>query len=305
MHVAVHDSIGFHFDPDYLADYLAECGLEATVVGEGEPLDAFDAAVTFGPGETLFDVEWVHCVRAGYDEFPVDAYDEAGIAFTNSTGIHDTTVGETVVGMLTAFARRLHVYRDRQRAGEWELEPYDRPFTLAGERVCVVGLGTLGGGVATRADALGMDVVGVRRTPDPVDGVSEVFGPDELHDAIGDARFVVLCVPLSDETEGLVGPAEFDAMRDDAYLVNVARGPVVDRDALLAALRSGDIAGAGLDAHHEEPLPPDAPEWGFDEVIVTPHVAAMTNTYHEDVGDLVLGNAERLDSGDDLVNRVV
>jgi D-2-hydroxyacid dehydrogenase (NADP+) len=208
------------------------------------------------------------------------------------------------MGFMLTFARRLHRYRDRQADSHWEPEPYEAAFTLAGERVCVVGVGTLGQGVATRAGAMGMDVVGVRRRPRPAPGVREVVTPDRLLDAVEDARFVVLCVPLVEATRGMIDTGVFEAMRDDAYLINVARGPVVDREALVEALETDAIAGAALDAHHEEPLPEDSPLWGFDNAVVTPHAAALVDRYHELTGDLLLANADRYESGRELYDRV-
>ncbi|WP_254546185.1 D-2-hydroxyacid dehydrogenase [Halomarina pelagica] len=304
MHVAVHESVSPVFDPELLLEYLRERDLEASRF-DPERREEYDGVVAFGPDEAFLEVPWVHCVRAGYDEFPVERYERADVTLTTSTGIHGTTIGETVAGMMLAFARRLHVYRDYQGAGEWAREPYEAAFTLAGERLCVVGLGTLGRGIAERAAALGMDVVGVRRSPDPVPGVSEVHQPEDLHEAIADARFVALAVPLNVATAAMFGAREFDAMRGDAYLINVARGGVVEQDALVEALSAGEIAGAGLDVFDPEPLPRESPLWGMENVILTPHVGAMTNRYHADVGELVVENVERAERGDDLVNRVV
>ncbi|MEF8974210.1 MAG: D-2-hydroxyacid dehydrogenase, partial [Haloarcula sp.] len=260
--------------------------------------------VTFSPRDAFLDAAWVHSIRAGYDEFDVAAYEAAGTALTNSTGIHGDTVPETVVGYLTAFARRLHVYRDRQGDSDWTQEPYEAAFTLTGEQVCVVGLGTIGQGVADRADALGMEVVGVRRSGDPADNVERVYTPEELDAAVAGARFVVLCCPLTAATEGMVDAALLERMRADGYLVNVARGPVVVEDALLNALDAGAISGAALDTHWEEPLPGDHPLWDHESVIVTPHVAAFTNRYHEDIAALVQENVDRIDRGESLRNRV-
>ena len=302
MRILVHDSVAPVFDPGVLVDYLTSEGVSATT---DRPPAACDGVVAFDHDDAFLDAPWVHAITAGYDNYPVERYREAGVAFTNSTGIHGTSVGESVAGHCLTFARRLHRYRDRQRDRRWEREPYEAAFTLDGERACVVGLGTLGRGVATRLNALGMEVVGVRRTPAPVVGVDEVFTPDALHEAVADARFVVLTVPLTEATTGLVDAEVFATMREDAYLVNVARGEVVDQDALVAALDEGTVAGAALDALTPEPLPEDSPLWGFPEVLITPHCAALTNDYHEAVGDLVVANARRLDRGKSPVNRVV
>jgi D-2-hydroxyacid dehydrogenase (NADP+) len=304
MEVAVHDSIGFHFDPALIADYVADEGHDARVVGDDDSLAGVDCVTTFGHREGFLETPWVHCIRTGVDEFPFDRYRETDTALTNSEGIHGESVGETVMGFMLTFARRLHRYRDRQADSHWEPEPYEAAFTLAGERVCVVGVGTLGQGVATRAGAMGMDVVGVRRRPRPAPGVREVVTPDRLLDAVEDARFVVLCVPLVEATRGMIDTGVFEAMRDDAYLINVARGPVVDREALVEALETDAIAGAALDAHHEEPLPEDSPLWGFDNAVVTPHAAALVDRYHQLTGDLLLANADRYESGRELYDRV-
>ncbi|UPM42295.1 D-2-hydroxyacid dehydrogenase [Halocatena salina] len=305
MQIGVHDSIAFSFDPERIAGFLESHGHQCAVLEAGSSVEEYDCVVTFGHEDVLLDAPWVHCIRAGVDAFPFERYAETGTALTNSPGIHATTIGETVLGMLLSFARRLHRYRDRQHANSWEVEPYDATFTVQDETVCVVGLGTLGEGVALRADALGMTVRGVRREPKPVPGVDELFRPDELHDAVAGARFVVLCVPLTEDTEAMIDADVFAAMDDDAYLINVARGGVVAEDALLDALDGNEIAGAGLDAHAEEPLPADSPLWEYDDVIVTPHVGALSNTYHESVGKLVVANAERLENGESLSDRVV
>src|SRR5699024_7946344 len=158
------------------------------LVGDDESYDESDAVASFKPRPEFLDAGWVHVIRAGYDAFDTDEYETTGTPLTNSTGIHGTTVGEIAVGYMLSLARMLHVYRDHQNDSDWYEPEYQRPFTVEDERLCVIGLGTLGQGIATRADALGMDVVGVRRSQESVPGVSEVYHPDDLHDAIADAR---------------------------------------------------------------------------------------------------------------------
>lgn len=302
--IAVHDSVANACPIEYLVESLSSLDVPISVVDDEGSFDGNDCVVTFSPREAFIDAAWVHGVRAGVDEFDVDAYEAAGTALTNSTGIHGTTVPEAVIGYLTAFARRLHVYRDHQRDAEWTHEPYDAPFTLAGEQLCVVGLGTIGSGIAGRADSLGMDVVGVRRSDEPVPGVGEIHQPEELISAVEDARFVALACPLTEETEGLIDADALTAMRSDAYLVNVARGPVVVEDALLSALSEESIAGAAIDAYWEEPLPEDHPLWDYENVIMTPHCSAFTNRYHEALAGLIRENVDRVEHGEPLNNRV-
>jgi D-2-hydroxyacid dehydrogenase (NADP+) len=307
--LGVHESVDAVFPATVFRDTLDDAGPSVGIVGgDGGPsLSACDALVTFEYEDRFLDagLDWIHSIQAGVDRFPFDALQDRGIALTNSTGIHGDVVGETAVGMMLAFARRLHVHRSNQERGEWRQPAWDDAFPLRRESACVVGLGTLGRGIATRAAALGMDVTGVKRTPTPVDGVDAVYSPEDLHEAVGDARFVALAVPLTDDTEGLVSTPEFERMRDDAYLVNVARGPVVDQAALVDALDAGAIAGAGLDVFETEPLPPESSLWDREEVIVTPHAAGFNEEYYERVATIVSENLRRLGAEESLTNRVV
>jgi D-2-hydroxyacid dehydrogenase (NADP+) len=306
--LGVHDSVGAVFPPAVLRDSLADDRPDLTVrvVGSDAALADCDALVTFVYDDAILDADptWVHSIQAGVDRFPLDEFEARGVPLTNSTGIHGTGVGESVLGTMLMLARRLHRYRSSQERREWDRPDWDEPFTLRGESCCVVGLGTLGRGIAARADAVGMDVSGVKRTPTPTDHADPVYPATELHEAIADARFVALSVPLTNRTEGLVGAAELARMRADAYLVNVARGGVVDQSALVTALEEGEIAGAALDVFETEPLPADSPLWAMDDVVVTPHASAATREYYERIAALVRENLRRLDAGEDLGNRV-
>ena len=303
--IGIHDSVKAVFPPEALSEALGDVEADVRIVSGGD-VDC-DALVTLVSHDGFLesDIEWIHSIQAGFDRFPLETLEAKGIALTNSTGIHGDTVGETVAGYMLSFARGLHRYRDRQNDREWNRESWDVPFTLADSSVCIVGLGTLGRGVALRADALGMDVVGVRRTPTPIEHVETVYPAGELEAAIADARFVVVTVPLNETTAGLVGAEELAAMRADSVLVNVARGPVVDQAALVESLEADSIGGAALDVFETEPLPAESPLWGMENVIVTPHVAAATGAYYRRIETLVRENLSRLADGDSLANRVV
>lgn len=300
----VHESVESVVPKRAFRDAFDDLDVPCELVGDGRTYGGTDVVATYVPRPEFLDAGWVHCTRAGYDEFDTDAYEAAGVPLTNSTGIHGATVGELAMGYMLSFARLLHVYRDHQTERDWYRPEYERPFTVEDERLCVVGLGTLGRGIVERADAMGMDVVGVRRSGDPVPGVRTVYTPDRLHEAIADARFVALAVPHTPETEGLLSDAEFGAMREDAYVLNVGRGPVLDQDALVRALESSEVAGAALDVFVEEPLPDDSPLWGFEEVIVSPHKGSATNRYHLDLAEVVTENLRRIEAGEELGNRV-
>ncbi|WP_255170698.1 D-2-hydroxyacid dehydrogenase [Natrononativus amylolyticus] len=302
--LGVHDSVSAVFPPAELAASLADLPVDVDVISDDE-IDACDAVVTLAHREAFADLAWVHSIQAGVDRFPFETFDERGVILTNSTGIHDRTIGETVAGFLLAFSRRLHRHVANQQDRRWERPAWDEAFTLPGSTACVAGTGTLGQGVADVVGSLGVRMTGVRRSAEPVPGFEDVYASTDLETAVADAEFVVSTLPLTDETHHLFDAAAFDAMRDDAYFVNVGRGSVVDEDALTRALEAGRLAGAALDVFETEPLPEESPLWGMDEVIVTPHCAAYTRDYYRDVGEIVRENVGRLEDGEDLYNRVV
>ncbi|MFC5279940.1 D-2-hydroxyacid dehydrogenase [Halorubrum rubrum] len=320
--LGVHESVDLIFPPTVLCDALDpdedadSAGADAAdsadrsevrVVGSAAELEACDALVTFAYEDAFLSagLSWIHSIQAGVDRFPFDELESRGIRLTNSTGIHGDAVGETVLGYMLSFARRLHHHRDRGREREWSPPEWDEPFTLDGESLCVVGLGTLGRGIAARADACGMDVVGVRRTPTPVVHVREVYTPGAIETAVAGARFVAVATPLTEETRGLIGADVLAAMPDSGYLLNVSRGGVVDEAALLEELETDRLAGAALDVFETEPLPEDSPFWDREDVIVTPHAAAATRDYYRRIADVVRENRRRAIAGEPLVNRVI
>lgn len=304
--LGIHESVRTVFPPEELVDHLADSDPEVEVVPDDD-VDRCDALVTFAYEDLFLDcgLGWLHSIQSGVDQFPFDELESNDIVLTNSTGIHTDSVGETVTGYMLMFARLLHRYRWSQRDRVWDRPNWNEPYTLEGSSLCVVGLGTLGVAVAERASALGMDVSGVKRTVEPVRGVDRVYPPDELETAIADSRFVALAVPLTDETRRLIGNRELETMRQDACLINVSRGHVVDQDALVEALRAEEIAGAALDVFETEPLPSESPLWEMENVIVTPHTAAHTRDYYARVGEILRDNLSRLSTERSLQNRVV
>jgi phosphoglycerate dehydrogenase-like enzyme len=238
---------------------------------------------------------------AGYGHLPLAALGERDVAVTTASGVHAPNAAEHVVGGILQFTRGFGTARRQTETGTWRSY---HTRELAGSTATVVGLGAIGRAVCERLDAFGVETVGVRRHPEDGGPADTVLGPDRLHDALAGAAAVVLCCPLTDATRGLLGRAEFATMDADAVLVNVARGPVVDTDALVRALRRNAIGGAVLDVTDPEPLPPDHPLWGFDEVLVTPHNAGHTPRYYDRLAELVADNVRRLERDEPLTNRV-
>ncbi len=262
------------------------------------------AEVVTGPrfDESLLDradeLRLFACVYAGYGHLPMEAFTEAGVAVTSAAGVHAPNASEHAVGAILAFSRRFH---EAARADTWQ--PFN-PGEVAGSTVAIVGLGAIGEAVARRLEPFDVTTLGVRRRPEEGGPTDEVVGPEALHDVLARTDYLVLCCPLTDETRGLIGSEELRTLPTDAVVVNIARGAVVETDALVAALRSGAIGGAVLDVTDPEPLPREHPLWEFDEVLVTPHTAGATPRYYERLSDIVAGNVERLADGRPLRNRV-
>ncbi|MGE7412951.1 D-2-hydroxyacid dehydrogenase [Methylobacterium tarhaniae] len=253
-------------------------------------------------------LRFIQSVSAGTDQFPKGALRERGIRLASAQGGNERAVAEHALALMLGLTRRLPEALRNQAAATWRpmiADPARRERELGGQTLLVIGLGRIGTRIARLAQAFDMRVIGLRRRPlQAGDPVEAVFSPDRLHDALGQADVVALACPLTPETEGMIGEAALAAMKPGALLINVARGRVVDQDALARALAEGRIAGAGLDCFREEPLPPEAPFWRMETVIVTPHSAGETSHYEGRVIDLLLENLGRLRRGEELVNPV-
>jgi phosphoglycerate dehydrogenase-like enzyme len=231
----------------------------------------------------------------------------AGLDFvlTNASGVHAIPISEHILAFLFAFARRLHRAVCAQVRHEWQRDLLDSTFELAGKRMLLIGVGAIGGQTARSAAALGMRVWGIRRDPTTdAPGVEAMFGPDRLVELLPEADFVVLTVPLTRETRGMIGERELRAMKPTAYIVNTGRGGTIQEDVLVRALKEGWIAGAGLDVFEVEPLPGDSPLWEMDNVIITAHYAGGTPKYDERALAIFVENLRRYRAGEPLRNVV-
>lgn len=273
---------------------------DAFVINPANWTDAYLDAL--GPGT------WVQATSTGYAAFPLDAFAEREVVFTTARGNYGPPVADHAMALLLALARNLPGCLARQRVHEWDRGLGDDLLDLAGRRLTVVGLGDVGDAIAQRARGFDMTVAGTKRDPDGYEGVlpaDRVHPPGALSDLVPRTDVLVLAVPLTDATRGLVDADLLAALPERALLINLARGPVVDEGALVAALDNDEIAGAGLDVFVEEPLPPDAPLWDRPDVLVTPHIAGRSRAFVDRFVELFLENYDRRRSGDPLRNRVV
>ncbi|MBX0297378.1 D-2-hydroxyacid dehydrogenase [Haloarcula nitratireducens] len=252
--------------------------------------------------------DWVQATSSGYTAFPVETFRERGITFTNATGNYDAAVSEHVFALAFALSRGLPTFIDSQREHDWQREHGTALTDWTGKTMTIVGLGSIGNTIAERALAFGMDVYGTKRSPDDYEGVladERVIASDDWRSVLPETDLLVLTVPLTPDTRGMVAAAAFDALPDSAVLVNVARGPIVDEAALVDALEAGDISGAGLDVFETEPLPPESPLWELEDVIITPHVGGRSAVFVERFADLFLDNYDRRRAEESLRNAIV
>jgi phosphoglycerate dehydrogenase-like enzyme len=253
--------------------------------------------VSNGVLAAMDDVDLFACAFAGTGHLPMDALREKGVAVTNASGVHAPNMGEHALGAILSFARRFHVARRQAADDVWRSYP---THELAGSTVTVVGMGAIGTAVAERLHAFDVETVGIRHSPEKGGPVDRVVGYDDdagVEAAFAESSYVVLACPLTDETAGLVDHETFVTMPGDAVLVNIARGPVVDTDDLVSALRRHQIRGAALDVTDPEPLPAGHPLWDFDNVLVTPHNAGHTPNYYQRLADILAENVDRLADG--------
>ncbi|MFC4541959.1 D-2-hydroxyacid dehydrogenase [Halosolutus amylolyticus] len=280
----------------------------------GEEREAIETA-SFVTGMTLDEdllaaadnLDVFACAYAGTGHLPLDGLADRGVAVTNASGVHGPNIGEHVLGAILHFTRRFHVAERRQRRREWR---HYQAHELQGSTVTIVGLGAIGRAVCDRLDPFGVDTIGVRYSPEKGGPTDDVIGFDEeaFHAALARTDYLVLACPLTETTRGLIDRAAFQTLDPNAVLVNIARGPVVETDALVDALRSNWIRGASLDVTDPEPLPEEHPLWNFGNVQITPHNAGHTPKYYDRLADIVATNARRFTeegSDADLENQVL
>ena len=217
-------------------------------------------------------LRWLNSIYAGLDFLPLDLLAERKVTITNGAGINAITIAEYVVMLMLAHAKGYREVVRAQDRHEWLMDSPGK-MELAGTRALLLGLGAIGGLIKTRLEAFDVEVVPVRRSS--IDGA---LGPDEWRARLGEFDWVILAVPATPETDGMIGASELAAMKDSVVLVNIARGAVVDQPALVAALEAKTIGGALLDVTTPEPLPSDHPLWNLDNAQITMHLSGRAQS---------------------------
>lgn len=243
-------------------------------------------------------LKWLQATSAGV-EWTQRPEVLAHPAVITNARVHASQVSEQAFGLLLMLIRRLHQAVLQQQKRQWATPPGPL-LTLAGRTLCILGLGVIGRQCARLGKALNMRVIGLRRRQEKLPDVDLLLPPEKLHDALSQADVVINLLPGSRQMAGLLGRREFQAMRPGAMLINAGRGVTVDTAALLKALDSGRLAGAGLDVLDPEPLPADHPLWGHPNVIITAHYAGNVSDYFRLTDGVFLENLKRFLAGEPL-----
>lgn len=275
----------------------------------------FGHCVTAANLATASRLRWIHSPAAGVDHVLFNALNDSAIVVTNARGMHADGMAEHAIGVMLTFARKLHWSRDAQVERRWsQREQWTQaPLveSLAGQTLGLVGFGRVGRAIATRARAMGMRVLAVRRHPvhaehqgDSPAPADAQWGLERLGDLMSESDWVVLVAPQTAQTRRLIGASELARMKPTARIMNLGRGALVDDAALLAALQEQRIAGAALDVFQAEPLPANHPYWGMREVFLTPHTSGLGPQYWERAIAIFAANLERFIAGAPLENVV-
>jgi len=259
------------------------------------------------------NLRWLQVPFAGVDHFLTPEIVAHGITITNFSGVHVPNIPEHILALMFAFARQLRLRGQEQDRHIWHNGPDADPraavgdgvFELEGQTLGVVGMGDIGAALARKAHALGLHVLATRRHPgDSPAYVDRLLPPVALPELLIASDHVALCLPLTSETRGIIGAGELAQMKHSAYIYNIGRGELIAQDALIAALRAGTIAGAGLDVTTPEPLPADSPLWDMPNVLITGHTSGVTPNYWERGIVLVIENVRRFLANEPLLNVV-
>ena len=264
------------------------------------------------------NLKWIQFMWEGVDHLLMEGYDYPGIILTNSSGVHSVSIAEYVFTYILHITKKVEMYRRYEMQSKW-LGWWDQPLVknLQGSTIGIVGYGRIGRAIGKIANGFGMRIIACKRDPEKrrhtgfeipgccdMEGIlpERFYGPGQITEMLPQCDFVVISLPLTEDTIHFMGGREFESMKKDSVLINIGRGRLVDQEALIAALKNGEFAGAGLDVFDEEPLPRESPLWTMDNVVVTPHSSTGGNWETDAVVALFVENIQRYIHGDDLLN---
>jgi len=294
----------------YVADHGGEALMRtpeqearfAAMLAQADVMFDFDRAHLRDLRQAAPRVKWVQATSAGIGQMIKHAgLSETGIIFTTSSGVHARALADFCLMAMLMFVKDYQRMERDKQAKRWERYCGQE---LTGKTLAVIGLGRVGVEVARHGEKMDMRVVGMKRVPGPVPHVSQVYPRAELHTMLAETDFLVLTAPHTPETENMIGARELAVMKPTAVLINIARGTLVDEDAMIRALQEKRLAGAALDVFRQEPPPQDSPLWEMPNVIISPHSASTVRQENERITALFCDNLGRYLRGEPLRNEL-
>jgi len=250
-------------------------------------------------------LKWIHAFTTGVDGILKQSkVREMDIKLSSTKGIHGYPISDHVLADIYLFLRAYHLFFKSQVKKEWYREPRKVMDEAAGKTVGIIGLGNIGMEIARKCKLLDMKVVATKNTPIQHEWVDQCYSPAQLDELLKESDFVVVVCPLTNATANMIGERELRLMKKSAVLINVARGGIVDQDALLKVLNDKSIAGAALDALDPEPLPSENPLWEAPNVLITPHMAAQSPYYMDRAVEIIIDNLLRFSNGKPLLHEI-
>lgn len=258
--------------PDYSVEHVNTLAdLDETALNEVEILFTYGNEMPEELVTKMKSLRWIHSGQAGIDAMPKSLLADMGVFVTNSRGINSVTIAEYVLCMLLNLERNTYKFYDAYKQKKWDLETH--LDEVSGKTIGILGLGKVGMEIAKRASAFDVRVLGINLTKVESPFIDEQYLPSQLKEVAGKCDYVVICMPLTNETHHMLNEEVFDTFKQGAVLVNVGRGAIVKTEAAVQALKTGKLRAAILDVFDEEPLPADSKLWEVENLMITPHIA--------------------------------
>ncbi|MGG1572260.1 D-2-hydroxyacid dehydrogenase [Fictibacillus sp. NRS-1165] len=247
---------------------------------------------------------WIQTWSAGVNSLPLEKLSSHNVHLTSANGVHAHPISETIFALMLGLTRKIHTYVRNQQSKTWDHS--NLKLEIHGKTIGILGTGAIGKETAKIAKAFGMTVLGMRHSGKPEEYIDTMYSSSQLHDLLPQCDYVVVTLPLTKETHRLLGQKEFQLMKESAFFINIGRGDIVVEEDLVQALKSGEIAGAGLDVFETEPLGDNSPLWEMENVIITPHTAGSTQYYDQRViEDILIPNLRHYVKGESpSINKV-
>lgn len=275
---------------DAIPDWQVVAGKDRTVwqnhLQDAEIIAGWKKGMEEACLKTESKLRWIQSWSAGIDSYPLDKLAAQNIHLTSANGVHAFPISETILGLMLALTRKIHTYVRNQTTKTWENANLN--LEMHNKTIGIIGMGAIGKETAKIAKAFGMKVIGVRNSNRPEQHIDQMVTTEHLNAILPDCDYVVVTLPLTEDTNQLFGTEQFNRMKASSFFINIGRGEVVVEAALIKALQKKQIAGAGLDVFETEPLDAGSPLWELENVIITPHTAGATQHYDKRVIEDIL-----------------